>query len=188
MQSPEHLCRHPWGKIPAITTSDGFTLYESRAICKYLATKYNFRLLPPSTDLVSRALFAQADSAESSYFSPHAGATSYEKFAKQLMGLPTDEGAVARERKKLEEYFDILDDILSRQKYSAGDVFSLVDIYHIPLVERLFQCGDGDLVTERKNVNVWWERCLSRPAVKKYVDETPSLEDIKLKMAASKRQ
>lgn len=104
------------------------------------------------------------------------------------MGLPTDEAAVARERKKLDEYFDIMDDILSRKKYSAGDDYSLVDIYHIPLIVRLFACGDGDLVTGRKNVNAWWERCLSRPAVKKYVDETPKLEDIKLKMAALKKQ
>lgn len=186
LQAPEHLRRHPWGKIPAITTSDGFTLYESRAICKYLAAKYNYPLLPPLSDLIARAVFDQAESAEASYFSPSAGAISFEKFAKPLMGLTADEEVVAQERQKLQEYFNIIDEILTRQEYLAGNDYSLVDIYHIPLVERLFACGDGDLISERGNVNAWWQRCLSRLAVKKYVDETPSLEDIKKRLAASK--
>jgi glutathione S-transferase len=180
------LRRHPWGKIPVITTGDGFTLYESRAICKFLAAKYNFPLLPPLSDLVARAVFDQAESAEVSYFSPSAGAISFEKFAKPLMGLTTDQAVVARERKKLQEYFDIINEILARQGYLAGNDYSLVDIYHIPVVERLFACGDGDLIRERANVNAWWQRCLSRPAVKKYMDEMPSFEDIKKKLAASK--
>lgn len=102
------------------------------------------------------------------------------------MGLTTDQAVVARERKKLQEYFDIIDEILARQGYLAGNDYSLVDIYHIPVVERLFACGDGDLIRERGNVNAWWQRCLSRPAVKKYMDEMPSFEDIKKKLATSK--
>jgi glutathione S-transferase len=179
------LRRHPWGKIPVITTSDGFTLYESRAICKFLAAKYNFPLLPPLSDLVARAVFDQAELAEASYFSPSAGAISFEKFTKPLMGLTTDQTVVTRERKKLQEYFDIIDDILTRQGYLAGNDYTLVDIFHIPVVERLFACGDGDLIRERENVNAWWQRCLTRPAVKKYMDEIPSFEDIKKKLVDS---
>ena len=100
------------------------------------------------------------------------------------MGLTTDEEVVAKERSKLQEYFNIIDEILTRQEYLAGNDYSLVDIYHIPLVERLFSCGDGDLISKKANVNAWWQRCLSRSVVKKYVDETPSLQDIKRRLAA----
>lgn len=68
----------------------------------------------------------------------------------------------------------------------AGNNYTLVDIYHIPMVQRLLVCGNGNLVSDRRNVNAWWERCLSRPAVKKYIDEVPTLEAIKKRLAASK--
>ncbi len=186
LQAPEHLRRHPWGKIPAITTSEGFTLYESRAICKFLAAKYNFPLLPPSSDLIARALFDQAESIEICYFAPHVGAISFEKFAKPIIGLAIDETVVAQERKKLEDYSNIIDEILARQEYMAGNDFSLVDIYYIPLVERLFACGEGDLISSKKNINAWWERCMTRPAVKKFVDRMPKLAEILERIRLSK--
>ena len=84
--------RHPWGKVPVLTTENGFTLYESRAICKYLAAKYSFPLLPASTNVDTRAVFDQAECVEMLSFAPPAGVISYEKFAKErFMGLPADE-------------------------------------------------------------------------------------------------
>ncbi|SDL89345.1 glutathione S-transferase [Modicisalibacter muralis] len=52
-QGAEHLARHPDGKLPAL--SDGeLTLFESVAICRYLAERYGEgRLLPD--DLQQRA-------------------------------------------------------------------------------------------------------------------------------------
>jgi glutathione S-transferase len=125
----------------------------------------------PSSDLVARALFDQAESVEASYFSPCARATSYELFAKSFSSITTDEAAAAKERKKLEDYFDIINELLDRQDYMAGNKYTLVDIYHIPLVQRLFTCGNTNLVGERRNVNAWWQRCLSRPAMKSYIKE-----------------
>src|SRR5512138_2005115 len=34
-KSPEHLARHPFGRIPAVE-HDGFRLYESQAIIRYI--------------------------------------------------------------------------------------------------------------------------------------------------------
>jgi glutathione S-transferase len=60
--------RHPWGKIPTVTFPDGFTLYESRAICRYLTKKYSFPLMPSESDHEATALFDQAQSEEMQYF------------------------------------------------------------------------------------------------------------------------
>jgi len=35
LRSPEHLARHPFGRIP-VMEHDGFSLYESQAILRYL--------------------------------------------------------------------------------------------------------------------------------------------------------
>jgi len=157
--------RHPWGKIPVITFPDGFTLYESRTICAYLARRFSFPLLPPASDIKATALFDQAQCAEMSYFAEPAGKIAFEKFAKRFMGLPADEAVVADALKAVDMYFNVAERLLRENEYMAGNDFTLVDIYYIPLVQRLFACGYGDVITSRKAVMAWWDRCINRPAI-----------------------
>lgn len=157
--------RHPWGKVPAVTFPEGFTLYESRAICRYLATKYSFPLLPPSSDIEAVARFDQAQCAEMLYFADPAGKIAFERFAKRFIGIPADESVVSAALRSVEMFFDVAETLLQDKDYMAGNEFTLVDIYYIPLIQRLFACGYGDVIVSRKAVNAWWNRCMNRPAI-----------------------
>jgi glutathione S-transferase len=159
--------RHPWGKIPAITFPGGFTLYESRAICKYLVRKYSFPLLPPDADIEAAALFDQAQSAEMLYFAEPAGRIAFEKFVKKFMGLPPNEAVVSDALRSVEMFFDVAERLLEHEDYMAGKDFTLADIYYIPLIQRLFACGYGDIILSRKAVSAWWDSCMTRPAIQK---------------------
>jgi glutathione S-transferase len=58
---PSHLEKQPFGKVPVLD-DDGFLVYESRAICKYLARKYagqGTELIPAEGDLKAYAMFEQ---------------------------------------------------------------------------------------------------------------------------------
>ena len=121
--------RHPWDKLPVITANDGFVLYESRAICKYLATNYCFPLLPSNTDFEGMTLFDQAQSEEVLYFAEPAGKIAFEKFAKKFMGLPPMDDVVSDGLRSVETFFDIAEDLLHHKDYMAGSNFTLVDIY-----------------------------------------------------------
>lgn len=60
-KAPSYLANHPFGKIPLLD-DDGFLIFESRAICKYLAIKYADKgknLIPPTSDLKTYGLFEQ---------------------------------------------------------------------------------------------------------------------------------
>ncbi|KEF57603.1 uncharacterized protein A1O9_05521 [Exophiala aquamarina CBS 119918] len=166
-KSAENMKRHPWGKIPAITLPEGFTLYESRAICKYLARKYSFPLLPSEADVEATALFDQAESVEMAYFQESAGKIAFEKFAKKFMALPPNESVVSDALRSVEAYFDVAERLLQHKDYMAGNKFTLADIYYIPLIQRLFACGYGEVIRSRKAVSAWWDRCTSRPAIQK---------------------
>ncbi|KAK6063306.1 glutathione S-transferase [Seiridium cupressi] len=159
--------RHPWGKVPVITFPDGFTLYESRAICKYLARKYSLPLLPPDSDAEAMALSEQAQSEEILYFADPAGRIAYEKFVKRFMGLPTDEAVVSDSLRSVEAFFDVAERLLQHKDYMAGKDFTLVDIYYIPLIQRLFTIGHGDVILSRRAVSAWWDRVTNRPAISK---------------------
>lgn len=189
LQGPAHIARNPYGRVPVLVMSNGFTLYESRVIGKYLAVRYGFtNLLPPPTDLEATARFEQAKSVEMCHFSDPVGKLSWETFVKPVMGLVTDEEVVATARKALEKHFDICNDLLGKpgQEYMAGPTFSLVDINYIPNVARMFDRGHGDIVMSRANVKGWWERCMARPATAKFVDEMPKFDDIMKNIEAAK--
>ncbi|KAL2069624.1 hypothetical protein VTL71DRAFT_14303 [Oculimacula yallundae] len=169
-KSGEHKARHPWGKVPAIVFPDGFTLYESRTISKYVAKKYSIPLLPPDSDAEATALLDQAQSVETIYFAEPAGKLTFEKHVKKMMGLPVDEKVVADTLKSLEAFFDVAEELLTKREYMAGDSFSLVDIYYVPIIRRLFAIGYGDVITSRQAVSRWWERCMNRPAIQKMLE------------------
>jgi len=148
-----------------VTFPDGFTLYESRAICKYLAKKYTFSLLPADSDVKAAALFDQAQSVETLYFAESAGRIAFEMFAKRYMGLPPDNAVVSEAVRAVEGFFDIAERLLQSRNCMAGDEFTLVVIYYIPLIQRLFACGYDHLIVSCAAVNAWWGRCMDRPAI-----------------------
>ena len=155
-----------------VTFPGGFSLYESRAICKYLARKYSFPLLPPESDTEAMAVFDQAQSTEMQYFLEPAGRIAFEKFVKKrFTGLPADEAVVSDALRSLETFFDVAERLLQHKDYMAGNDFTLADIYYIPLIQRLFVCGYGDVILSRKAVAAWWDRCSNRPAISKMVDD-----------------
>ncbi|KAF4551779.1 Glutathione S-transferase-like protein 12 [Elsinoe fawcettii] len=169
-KSQDNVARHPFGKVPSLVLPSGFTLYESRPICTFLARTYSFPLLPSATDFQGMAIFDQAQSVETLYFADPAGKIAFEKVAKRFMGLPADEDVVKGAVTGVEGYFDVAERLLLKEGYMAGAGFSLVDIYYIPLIQRLFACGYGDIVESRPAVKAWWERCVGRPAIREVLE------------------
>lgn len=65
-KQPPHLKLQPFGKVPVLE-DDGYFVYESRAICKYIAKKYagqGTKLIPEDGDLKAYGLFEQVRAGE----------------------------------------------------------------------------------------------------------------------------
>ncbi|PPR83201.1 hypothetical protein GOBAR_AA37514 [Gossypium barbadense] len=57
---------------------------------------------------------------------------------------------------------------LSKNKYLAGDFFSLADLSHLPFTQYLVgQMGREYMITSRKHVSAWWDDISSRPSWQK---------------------
>ncbi|KAF8991692.1 hypothetical protein BDZ89DRAFT_1124099 [Hymenopellis radicata] len=142
------LARAEIARVPYIV-DDGFVLYESRAICRYIAAKYAHQgtpLLPSSSDLKTIALFEQAASIEQNSFEPYASKCGMEK-------------------------------ILGKQKYLAGDELTIVDLFHISWGV-LLKAGGSDIMESKPNLarQVWWIEITSRPAWVAVKDGVQSVE------------
>jgi len=162
-KQPAHLEHQPFGQVPYIAQDDGFELYESRAIGRYLATLGSGPELIP-TEPRALAKFEQAASIEYAQLDPIISGIMQEKIIKPSHGEALDENRLKELTSQLENKLDVLDAILGKQKYLAGDEITLADLFFISRGYRAFDdFGLGGL-EKRPNVQRWWKEISSRPA------------------------
>ncbi|KAJ7214791.1 glutathione S-transferase [Mycena rebaudengoi] len=154
-KSEEFRARQPFGQVPYID-DDGFILYESRAICRYIADNYanqGPKLVP--TDLKGKALFEQAASTEYSNLTPSA-------VFKPMMGMETNKANLEENLKTLSAKLDVYEAILGKQKYLAGNEVTLVDLFHLPYGALLEKAGSDLMTTKGPNVTRWFNDLQAR--------------------------
>ena len=164
-KAPHYLARHPFGVVPVLE-DDGFTMYESRAIIRYLDTRLKGPRLTPG-DAPSLGRMEQWISIEQSYFSPPTMSIIMETFFKPMRGGKPDMDKVGKAREQSAKALDVADRALMSQGYLAGDSFSLADISWLPYLQYLSTTPHGTLITERPHVKSWWQRISTRPSWKK---------------------
>ncbi|KAH6950321.1 glutathione S-transferase [Ilyonectria sp. MPI-CAGE-AT-0026] len=166
--APDYIKKHhPFAKVPAFQDAD-INLFESRAICRYLASKHRSELGPPAGDVKALALFEQAASVEASYFEPAVEKLGFELIFKKVLGLgEADEEVVDQQKAQLMNVLDYYENILSEQDYLAGNTYSLVDLFHLPwisFIQNRLQLSDE--IESRTNTKGWWNRVSQRAATK----------------------
>ncbi|KAF5349187.1 hypothetical protein D9756_009377 [Leucocoprinus leucothites] len=168
-KTPEYLAKHPFGQVPYLD-DDGFVLYESWAMARYICDKYRDQgpdLLPPVNDVKKRALFEQAASIEVANFNPNAGAIAFEGFVKPaIYKREPDRARLDAATKALEAKLDAYEAILSKQKYLAGDELTVADLIHLGYGSMLSKAGFDGLTNAQKRPNVarWFDELESRPS------------------------
>ncbi|KAH7106510.1 glutathione S-transferase [Auriculariales sp. MPI-PUGE-AT-0066] len=166
LKSPEHIALQPFGQVPVLTEEDGFILTESRAISRYIVMKHGkgSTLLPPADDIKAIALFEAACSIEVANFDQIVSDIVKEKVFKLWFGQKTDEARVAELFKALGPKLDGYERILSKNKYLAGDTFTLADVFHLPYGYHFEKhAGGAEELQKRPNVARWWNDISNRP-------------------------
>ncbi|WP_028933379.1 glutathione S-transferase family protein [Pseudonocardia spinosispora] len=167
---PEHRRLQPFGEVPVLE-DDGFLLYESRAIMRYLDRRLPGIQLSPA-DPQAWALMEQWISIEQCYVSSPVwemvrSGPVYD-IIRRSVGMelppPPDAAGVAAARSTLATAFDVADTTLGGQQYLAGDTFSLAEVSWLPYLQYLVASNGGDLITERPNLARWWAAISTRPS------------------------
>ncbi|TVY75740.1 Glutathione S-transferase hmp2 [Lachnellula suecica] len=168
----------PFGKVPVLK-DDGLLIYESRAICQYIADKYagqGTELMPSEGDLKARALFDQACSVEVNFFDGSIYGLCWKKLikARAQLGEP-DEALVKENLGKLDICLAVYEKILSKQEYLAGNEFTLADLYHLPYGVEALDIGLKDLMDNYPHVTRWFEGLQARVSWGKVVASSTTL-------------
>ncbi|PKK75869.1 glutathione S-transferase [Rhizophagus irregularis] len=173
MKSPEYLAtKHPFGKMP-ILNDDGFQIYETRAIVRYLVHKYQgtktSTVLIPS-DVQKAALVEQFISVEANYYNQPLAKMLTQLILAKKLGNEPDLKIVNEAREELDKNLDVYEKLLEGKDYLTGE-FSLVDFLHIPSTYYAFKAGEGELWNKRPNVSRWWKNISERESWKSIVTE-----------------
>src|SRR5262245_25798185 len=114
-KQPAHLARQPFGVVPAID-DNGFQLFESRAICRYLDETLPGTKLTPA-DAKGRAIMEQWISIEQSYFTSAAMKVVRQGFFHPLFGQPVDQAVLEEGRAATAKQAAIIDKLLGGNDY-----------------------------------------------------------------------
>jgi glutathione S-transferase len=159
-KSQEHLARHPFGKVPVLD-DDGFVLYETRAINRYIDGKFDGPSLTPPEGKGAARLEQWMNVADA-YFVPYAHALIVEKLFRQYLGGEQNVAAIRAGREGMQPALDVVESWLASHPYLAGSALSLADIHWMPYVDYLFQIGEGENIAGRASLSAWWKRVSSR--------------------------
>ena len=130
--TPEHLARHPFGRVPVLQHGD-FLLYETSAITAYIDEVFDGPKLTPA-DPRHRARMNQWISAVNNYYYPYMiYHVSHERNVFPQLGIAPDETVVAHALPKIETALQVIERELSHGKeYLLGPELTLADFYMLP--------------------------------------------------------
>lgn len=165
-KSEPHISRHPFGKVPVLE-HDGFMLYETQAILRYLDRILPTPALTPA-DPKAAARMDQVMNVNDWYF--FQGVSSVIGFQRvvgpRLMGLTPDEAVIEAAMPRAHQVFAELARLLGDQLYFAGNDVSLADL----LLASQIDFFDGipewaPLTAEAPNLVAWLARMNARPSM-----------------------
>ncbi len=129
---PAYKQVHPANKVPAID-DDGFRLFESNAIIRYLADKQGSPLYPQ--DLKQRALVEQWMDFGSMHVGAALSKVVFNRIFAPIRGVPIDENSLKEGLGFLDRFLPVVDEQLAKTKFLAGDGMTLADINLLALLD-----------------------------------------------------
>jgi glutathione S-transferase len=167
LKTPEHLALHPFGRVPVLV-HNGFKLYETQAILRYLDRVLPQPALTP-TDMKRAARMDQAMNVNDWYLFHGVGNVIifHRVIGPQVLGLTPDEEAIKAAMPKAHAVFDELANLLGEEAYFAGDQLSLADLLLAPAVDFFTMIPEWTVLgAPHANLVAWMQRMQQRPSLK----------------------
>ena len=163
---PDYLVhRHPFGRIPAFE-HDGFRLYETAAIARYVDEAFAGPPLQPA-DPRGRARMTQIISLLDNYaYRPLVWDLFVERMRAPVQGRQPDEARIAAALPAAETCLDALVVLMADGPYLAGPALTLADLHAAPMFIYARLAAEAcALLRRRPALEAWVDRIIGRPSV-----------------------
>lgn len=162
---PEYRSKNPMGRLPTLEEEDGFTLWESGAVVRYLCARHSMGNMCPES-LRDRAEADKWMDWCSLNLAPFNSV-----FLNHFWRLPEAERSQETINAAIEKaipMFDILDAQLEGRDYICGEKLTMADIPAGVMTHRWINWSPSR--PTHPNVEAWHARLLERPAFQKHVE------------------
>lgn len=165
-QIPEqYLAMHPFRRVPTLV-HDGFVLYETGAITRYVDEAFDGPSLQPETTK-QRARMQQIVSVVDSYgYWPMVRQVFAHRVFRPRVGQNADESEVARGLAGSANVLRALEKIAGAGTCLVGDQFTLADVHLAPMMSYFTAAPEAaTLLGNYRRLSEWWERVACRPTM-----------------------
>jgi glutathione S-transferase len=164
---PEHLRRHPFGRIPALEHG-GFWLYETTAITRYVEEAFAGPQLQP-IEPRERARVNQVVSVLDSYaYRPMVWGVFVERVLVPLSGRTPNESTVAESLAAARTCLSALIRIVECQPFLVAPNLTLADLHALPILAYFCLAPEGQqVIAEYPALERWLAMMNSRPSVQR---------------------
>ena len=162
---PEHLGRHPFGRIPAFA-HDGFALYEAGAIARYVDEAFPGPALQP-TEPRERARMNQIVSIVDGYaYRTLVWEIFVERVRKPQQGAASEEAAIAAALPRARTCLAALADLAGPGDFLVGGRLGLADLHAAPMFVYFLMTPEGQAMwPEFPRLQAWWRAMAQRPSL-----------------------
>jgi len=173
---PEYRRKNPNGRLPTLEEEDGFTLWESGAVIRYVCAKYSMGDLYPE-DLKARAAADKWMDWSSINLAPFNSIYLDQFF--RVAKEDRDEAKISAAVEQATALYDILDKHLAENDYLGGDKRTMADFPAGSLTDRWINWTPNR--PSHPNVEAYYERLAARPAYQEHVIEAnaPRLKQLR---------
>ena len=165
-RSPEHLARHPFGRVPVLE-HDGFMLYETQAILRYLDRVLPSPPLTPADPKAAARMDQVMNVCDWYLFGGVGNVIGFQRIVRpRFLKEAADEAACAEAMPKGHAVFNELSRLLGAQRFFAGDQVTLADLMVAPQLDFLTPTPEWQTLTAATpNLVAWLERMHARPGM-----------------------
>jgi glutathione S-transferase len=163
----DHRERHPFGRIPVLA-HDGFVLYETGAITRYVDEVFSGPRLQPQEPR-ARARMSQTIGIIDSYaYRPMIWGVFGGRIVAPQEGIATNETLVKQSLAKSRTCCRALQEILGSARYFAGSELTLADLHALPILLYFSLTREGtETLAAHPQLRVWLDHVAARPSVQR---------------------
>ncbi|MFM9845911.1 MAG: glutathione S-transferase family protein [Hyphomicrobiaceae bacterium] len=169
----DYLAKHPFKRVPVLV-HDGFVLYETSAITRYVDEAFDGPPLQPAAPK-ERARVQQIISVVDSYaYWPLVRQVFSHGVFRPRQGRPSDPGEVQRGLDAAPRVVGALEQLAGEDGFLCGDSLSLADIHLAPMIGYFTLMPDGaELLGRHRRLARWWGAMSQRAAFKETMPQLP---------------
>lgn len=167
----EHRQRHPASKVPVLE-HDGRYLYESAAICRYLARIENSALYP--SDPWTCAQIDQYTDFATHHIGRWLGVYFFEEVIKtKFLQQESNQEAIAEAAGFLKTFMPVLNQQLEHNEFLTGNQITIADTIAWSYINATEATSAS--IDDQPHLNRWYQQISARPSVDKTMANYPAV-------------